>query len=124
MNYTISEVSALLDVKKSTLHYYERTGILEDVKKNDSGHRVYSEETVEFLKLIRCMRHTGMGIADIKRYVVLCQQGDDTISIRHTIFVQQNNQLDKQLKELEEYKQYVEKKINYYQDKLSKGMHD
>lgn len=118
MNYTISEVSALLNVKKSTLHYYERTGILEGVAKNDSGHRVYSEETVEFLKLIRCMRHTGMGIADIKNYVKLCQQRDDTIAVRHSIFVQQKQQLERQLEELEEYMHYVEKKIDHYQKKM------
>lgn len=119
MSYTIGEVSTLLNIKKSTLHYYERVGILDGIEKNSSGHRVYSEEIVEFLKIIRCMRHTGMGIADIKNYVVLCQQGDDTVDTRYEIFVQQKQKLLEQVSELNEYLTYVEKKLDYYQKKLN-----
>lgn len=114
MTYTIGEVSSMLDIPLSTLHYYERAGILTDIEKNSAGHRIYSEENVAFLKIVRCMRHTGMGISEIKNYVGLCQQGEDTIAARHTIFLEQKQALLKQLSELSEYMDYVDKKIEYY----------
>lgn len=118
MSFTIGEVSTLLNIRNSTLHYYERVGILPNIEKNSSGHRVFSTETVEFLKVVRCMRQTGMGITDIKNYVALCEEGDDSITTRQAIFIQQKKVLHQQLKELNDYIRYVDHKISYYQKKL------
>lgn len=47
--------------------------------------------------MVPCMCHTGMGIADIQDYVRLCQHGDHTVNTRLTIFIEQKQQLLKQL---------------------------
>lgn len=120
MHYRISEASNILNIKPSTLHYYERVGILTNISKNTSGHRIYTEDDIAFLKIIRCMRHTGMKIGDIKNYVALFQQGDDTLSTRHAIFVKQKQQLVKQMLDIKAYLTYVDEKINYYEQKIEK----
>ena len=38
----MSEFSSLVELSPHTLRYYEKIGLLKNVQRNSSGHRVYS----------------------------------------------------------------------------------
>ncbi|MEZ9215572.1 MerR family DNA-binding transcriptional regulator, partial [Vibrio lentus] len=38
----VSEFSRLVDLSAHTLRYYEKIGLLKNVQRNSSGHRVYT----------------------------------------------------------------------------------
>jgi DNA-binding transcriptional MerR regulator len=49
-----------------TLRYYERIGLLDDIDRASSGHRRFREEDLEWLGVLRCLRDTGMPIAQMR----------------------------------------------------------
>lgn len=64
--YTIGEVSKMFDIPISTLRYYDKEGLLLGLEKNDSGIRKFTKQSLESLRVIECLKKTGMQIKDIK----------------------------------------------------------
>jgi DNA-binding transcriptional MerR regulator len=68
MTFTPAEVADRTGFSLDTLRYYEREGILAPVARTAGGQRAYSPNDVAWLELVRCLRDTGMPIAQLKRY--------------------------------------------------------
>ena len=64
--YNIGEVSKMFDLPISTLHYYDREGLFPNLNRSKSGVRKFDDSAVESLRLIECLKKTGMEIKDIK----------------------------------------------------------
>lgn len=77
--YTPAETVQRSGFSIETLRYYERVGLLGEVGRSASGHRVFTEENLEWLGVLRCLRDTGMPIADMRRFAayVLADEGGD-----------------------------------------------
>jgi len=69
----------MFGVSRSTLLYYDAAGLFSASRRSDSGYRLYSEEDVERLKVIRQLRDLGVPVAKIRKY--LTQPGRGTTSI-------------------------------------------
>ena len=80
--YSISEVSAKLDIPESTIRYYEKKGLLPQVERDEAGRRLFSEDQITFLGIIIYLKNTHMPISVIKQYVDWVVGGDDTIELR------------------------------------------
>ena len=52
------EVSKLLDISMDSLRNWERNGLL-TVKRKNNGYRVYTDEDIQRLKIIRSLRHAN-----------------------------------------------------------------
>ena len=65
MSYLISEVAEMMGLSPSTLRYYDKEGLLPNVKRVN-GIRVFEDEDFEWLKLLNCLKNTGMPIKKIK----------------------------------------------------------
>ncbi|MCM3724261.1 MerR family transcriptional regulator [Neobacillus cucumis] len=89
----------------NTLRFYENEGILKDIARDDNGRRIYNDENIEWIKLIRSLRLTGMPISKIKEYVELYEIGDKTFFERKEIMKQHKlevqNKINENLKHLE-----------------------
>lgn len=101
MYYTAGEVAAKLKITKDTLRYYEKEGLLPPIRRNAAGHRQYTEDNVEWLFLIRCLRDTDMPISKIKQYMMLLVQGG-------------YHSMDERRNILEDHKQYIHTKMQAY----------
>ncbi|MEM7735592.1 MAG: MerR family transcriptional regulator [Deinococcota bacterium] len=75
---TPSQMAQQADVSIDTLHYYEREGLLQAINRNSSGHRRYSTADVAWVKVLRCLRETGMTMEQLRTYCQLGEQGDHT----------------------------------------------
>lgn len=56
-----------------TLRYYERIGLLGEIDRTAAGRRRFSEDDIGWLGMLRCLRETGMPIADMLRFSELAQ---------------------------------------------------
>ena len=65
MIITIGGVAAQLGVATSTIRYYESQGLIPPAARRQ-GRRVYLQEDVEIIRLVRAGRRLGMGIAELK----------------------------------------------------------
>ena len=89
----ISEVSKKYDISPDTLRYYEKEGLLPNVKKNSSGIREYSEMDCNWVEFIKCMRGAGLSIEVLARYIELFNMGDKTREKRKNILIQERAKL-------------------------------
>ncbi|MCM3020216.1 MerR family transcriptional regulator [Priestia megaterium] len=114
MSYTISQVSDQTGLSIHTLCYYEKEGITPIIKRNESGRRIYETKDIEWLKYICCFRATGMTIADLKEFVALVMQGDETIEQRISMLKKQNEYIQSKINQLMSYQAMIEHKIKWY----------
>ena len=64
---TVSEVCAIAKVTRKTLFYYDRIGLLVPTsRQGKQNHKLYSEEAVEKLLLIRRYTDAGLTINEIR----------------------------------------------------------
>ena len=90
----ISEVAEKVDLTPVTLRYYEKMGLIPEVKK-EHGVRNYSENDLNWISFIKCMRNVGIPVKDLLEYTELLQQGSDTGVSRFKTFIfrTQNNSI-------------------------------
>ncbi|GCF94132.1 MerR family transcriptional regulator [Enterococcus florum] len=119
MNYTASEAAKKLGLTKDGLRYYEKEGLVPAIRRNDAGHRMYSESDIEWLYLIRCLRDTDMPIAKIKEYVsLLLQGGSESLSKRRTILQEHQDYILKKMQTYQQLSQMIDQKITFYDHAL------
>ena len=58
--YTIQEVSKKTGLTAHTLRYYEKEGLLSGVERTQGGFRQYTDEDLERLSLICCLKNGGI----------------------------------------------------------------
>ncbi len=68
MTYSVSETAERSGFSVETLRYYERIDLVIDVPRDTAGRRVYGEEHLAWLGMLRCLRETGMPIQQMSDY--------------------------------------------------------
>mgnify|MGYP000130412775 FL=1 len=73
--YSIGQVSEMFGIPVSTLRYYDKEGLFPNLERSGSTRR-FGEGELELLRVIDCLKKTGLEIRDIKRFVdVRCAKG-------------------------------------------------
>lgn len=121
MGYTIGQVAKKMGLTAHTLRYYDKEGLLPFVNKSSSGLRVFSDNDLEWLVIIECLKGTGMQLKNIKQYIDWCIEGNSTIEKRLEMFKQQKEHLLAQMAELKQFMEKIEFKIAYYEDAAANG---
>ncbi len=118
--YSISEVAEKMGVASSALRYYDQEGLLPFVNRIN-GRRVFKDEDFAWLRVINCLKNTGMPIKEIRHYVDLCREGDAKLQERYEIMLKQKQAIQAQLDALNENMQEMDYKIWYYKTALAAG---
>lgn len=124
MIYTVGEIAKKLGIPPSTLRYYDQEGLLPFVERSESGVRVFKEADCEWLRVIECLKKTGMKLKDIKLFVEMAMRGDETIAPRLALIVRQKEAVKARIAELEETLRTLEFKEWYYETAQKSGSTD
>lgn len=116
MSMTIAEVAAETGFSMPTLRYYEQEGLLPRVPRDGAGNRVYGEEELTHINVLRCLRKAGLSLAEVKHYFALVEQGDETVVARRELMVQARKRVQQQYEELATCLNFLKHKISYYDD--------
>lgn len=114
MSYTVSQIAKRLGIPASTLRYYDKEGLLPFLKRSPGGNRMFEESDLEWLHLIQCMKQARMPLKDIRHYIELVEQGNDTSLMRQQIFDHQREVLIDQIAQLQQTLKLVDYKCWYY----------
>ncbi len=120
MTYTISEIAERMGVSVHTLRFYDKEGLLPFVDRVN-GRRVFKDKDFAWLKVINCLKNTGMPLREIRTYLELCQQGDETLQARYDLIYQQKENLECQMRQLQNDMQELNYKLWYYEAALEAG---
>ena len=116
--YSIQEVSKKTGLTAHTLRYYEKEGLLSDVERTQGGFRQYTDEDLERLGLIRCLKNTGMSIQEIARFVQLTHEGDHTLEERVELLRAHRERVLERMAEMQKHLDKVTWKLNFFTEKL------
>ncbi len=112
--YTINEIAKICDISVYTIRFYDKEGLLPFVTRNTTGNRQFSEADLDVIKLICCLKNTGMQVKEIKRYIDLCMQGEGTAPARRQIMVEHRKEIFRQIADLKKNLTIVDLKIGFY----------
>ena len=116
--YSIQEVSNKTGLTAHTLRYYEKEGLISGVERSQGGFRQYTDEDLEKLGLICCLKNTGMSIQEIARFVQLTREGDHTLEERVELLRAHREQVLARMAEMQKYLDKVTWKLNFFTEKL------
>ena len=122
--YSISEVAKELNLTVYTLRYYDKEGLIPYVERTTSGTRVFKESDIGALKVIECLKSTGMPIKEIKNFIDWCSNGDSTLQQRYDMFMDRKSIVEAQIEELKKTMEVIEHKCSYYKTALEAGTED
>ena len=121
MLYTVGEMAKRIGVAPSTLRYYDKEGLLPFVERSSGGIRMFKDADFEWLQVIECLKKTGMHLVDIKRFIEMAMQGDETIDERLELIVKQKEAVKLQIDVLNATLKTLEFKHWYYETAKNAG---
>ncbi len=124
MSYTIGEMARVLGVAPSTLRYYDKEGLLPFVGRSSGGVRVFEDSDLGWLRIIDCLKRTGLSIKEIKQYITLYLEGDSTIDDRLALFRRQRQAVLDQMEQLRATLHMLDYKCWYYETAQAAGTCD
>lgn len=115
--YTIGQVSEMFGLPVSTLRYYDKEGLFPDMKRT-SGIRQFSEKEIEALKVIECLKKSGLEIKDIKQFMEWCIQGSETYPDRKKLFETQRERVENEIIRMNKVLDMLKYKCWYYEEAI------
>ena len=124
MLYTVGEMAKLLGIAASTLRYYDQEGLVPFVERSSGGVRVFTEQDYAPLAVICCLKKSGLSVREIRAFVTLAQQGDDSLRQRLELFRRRKAAVERQIADLQETLRVLEEKCRYYEAACRAGSED
>lgn len=116
---TINEVAKKLNITHDTLRFYEKSGLIGPIERDQSGYRNYQEHDLRRIEFIKCMRNAELSIEALKTYIDLYEKGDETKEERKKLLIKQKDLIDHKIEAMQEASKRLDYKINlYYEGKL------
>lgn len=122
--YTIKEVAEKMDISEHTLRFWAKSGFFPFVKRNQNNIRQFSDNDLEWVKIVKCLRSVGTENKAIKRYIDLCIVGDSTIEERYKIILDTKEKALMQMDELKKQLAILEYKENFYKNLIKNNLKD
>ena len=118
--YSIGEISKMFQLPISTLRYYDKEGLFPHLKRVN-GVRQFSESEIETLRVIDCLKKSGLEIKEIKEYMSLCSLGNTTLKQRKEIFEKQKEEVLQEMEKLQKVLSMLNYKCWYYDQAIEKN---
>lgn len=118
--YSIGQVSEMFGLPISTLRYYDKQGLFPEITRV-SGIRKFSDRELEALRVIECLKKSGLEIKDIKQFMQWCRQGKETYPQRKQLFLIQKENVEKEIIKLNRVLDMLNFKCWYYDKAIEDG---
>lgn len=117
--YTVKQISEITGISAHTLRFYDNEGLFPFVSRDKNNIRLFSENNLDWINFVHCLRATGMPLADIKQYIDLCEQGKDTALERYNIILKQKEKAEQEIIKMQKQLELLKNKTDYYKELLS-----
>ena len=118
--YTIGQVSKMFNLPISTLRYYDKEGLFPSMQRQ-SGIRKFGEASVEALRVIECLKASGLEIKDIKKFMEWCAEGPSTYAQRKELFETRKAAVEAEIAQLKKTLDMLKFKCWYYETAIKDG---
>lgn len=118
--YTIGKVSEMFHLPISTLRYYDKEGLFPEMERK-SGIRRFTEKEIEALRVIECLKASGLEIRDIKQFMAWCAEGPATYEQRRQLFDARRKAVEAEMAALQRTLDMLRFKCWYYETAIRDG---
>ena len=118
--YTIGQVSEMFGLPISTLRYYDKQGLFPGMARV-SGIRRFGDAEIEALRVIECLKKSGLEIKDIKQFMDWCVEGASTYPQRRGLFERQKKSLETEIARMNRVLDMLKFKFWYYEQAMQDG---
>lgn len=121
--YTIGQVSEKLQIPISTLRYYDKEGFFPNLQRKGNI-RCFSDHELEALRIIECLKKSGLEIKDIKQFFLWVSEGSSSYDKRKKLFETRKAAVEEEIKSLQKVLSLLKFKCWYYETALADGNED
>ena len=111
---SVRDAAQQTGVSVYTLHYYEREGLLR-VGRTSSGHRRYAPSDLGWIKILTCLRETGMPIRTMREFAALVKTDQSNIPERIRILGTHRTEVLERMSRLTQNLEVLDGKLGHYQ---------
>ena len=101
----IGEVSKYSGIGIEALRFYERSGLLDQPERTDSGYRLYDAAVLERLAFIKQAQVLGFSLDEIKRIIDEKRAGQSPCADVRELVRLRLQELDERMQEMQRYRQ-------------------
>ena len=118
MAITIGDLANETGVKTRTIRFYEEKGLLPRPRRSESGYRLYSEQDIKLLRLIRSARSLGLSIRDVGGLLATAEHNScgSFQGQAARLIVDRLEQVEASIKEMEALKDHLRMAMNNLSD--------
>lgn len=111
--YAIKEAAERSGISEDTIRYYERIGLLPPAERKENTHRLYRDEHIETMKLIGCLKKTGMPLEEMKPFLHVSLDRDPSeYPELFALMATHKRKIEAQIEELREVLHFMESKMS------------
>lgn len=114
--YTMQEVCKLKGFTYETLKFYCRKGLVPNVRRDSHNYRVFDEQDLRWIDVVKCLLACDMSIKEIQEYISLVYEGEQTIPRRAEIMTNKRREVEQKIAELNESLEFIKYKEQLYRD--------
>lgn len=120
MQYTIKQFADMFHTTEHTIRYYTDIHLL-PCQRDKSNHRIFDEESVNWMRGITYLKRCGASLKDIQEYCRLCrlEESEENLRARYQIIRRQYERAQKKAEEAKATAAYMEQKVKHYEDILA-----
>ncbi|RCX22535.1 DNA-binding transcriptional MerR regulator [Fontibacillus phaseoli] len=67
--FSIKQTAEQTGITEDTIRYYEKIALLPRARRKDNGHRIYRQEDIDTIRLIACLKKTGMPLEEMRPFL-------------------------------------------------------
>ncbi|WP_274648457.1 MerR family transcriptional regulator [Paenibacillus humicola] len=68
--FSISDIAERTGFSQDTIRYYERIGLLPEVRRKNNGHREYTQSDLDCFTFVAFLKRANMPLKEIERYIM------------------------------------------------------
>ena len=113
---TIREAADATGTTPDTLRYYEKIDLLPRIRREGSGHRLYDDSDLGWIRFLKLLRETGMPIREMQKFMRISRhdENDEGNAERLALLREHRDRLAAQITHLLSHQEALEMKISYY----------
>ena len=120
MTYTIAKAAQITGLSVHTLRYYDKEGLMPYIERDASGIRKFKDSDFNWLRIITCLKDSGMPLKQIKKYIDLGMLGPSTTFDRLDIMKNHRESVLEKIELLHLHLQTIDNKIEAYEARIKK----
>ncbi|MFS0869987.1 MerR family transcriptional regulator [Paenibacillus xylanilyticus] len=111
--YSIKETAEKAGLSEDTIRYYEKIGLLPRADRKANRHRVYRQGDIRTMKLISCLKKTGMSLEEMKPYLHMSMDSDlEDFPEEREMLVNHRLKIESQIASLQQVVDFIDEKLD------------